>query len=461
MRNKLFFSFLAVVILALISSLIYEQFIIRDFEDYTNGTQQDSLYWIMASVEGSYADGKWDITLLQEAVRWAVMLGYDVKVMDIGNREVAGTDTVLGRLSPAMKRRLGSVIGPDRAEGEFETYPLYEGGRKLGSLLARKLNRPEVQRKEEIFRERGRFFLFVSFLIAGGGSVLLSVFFTLFFSRPLKKMSRAVEAMAAGDLTVRIEGLARDELGQLAERFNFMAEALEREDSLRKRLTSNIAHELRTPLAIMKASLEAMIDRVVEDQGQGLENIRVEVERLISLVSGIEDITRAEASFFAPMELIDIDLHAFLARMINSMAPLAAEKGLKLTLAQHSATPWQARVIADEGKLASIVRNILSNAIKYTEKGDIRLDYGINCGPECGNEKNRFFIEVRDTGSGIPEDKIHLVFRRFYRGNNSTGLGLGLAIVKELLNVMGGTIEVKSAEGEGSVFTIRLPVKQG
>ena len=111
----------------------------------------------------------------------------------------------------------------------------------------------EVITKEVLFRERGKYFLIVSSVIAGGGALLLALFFALFLSRPLRKMKDAVEAMAKGDLTVRVSGTKGDEIGRLAERFNYMAEALQREDSLRRRLTSNIAHELRTPLAVMKA----------------------------------------------------------------------------------------------------------------------------------------------------------------------------------------------------------------
>jgi signal transduction histidine kinase len=95
------------------------------------------------------------------------------------------------------------------------------------------------------------------------------------------------------------------------------------------------------------------------------------------------------------------------------------------------------------------LQNIISNAIKYTEQGGITLD--------CGREKKGFFIEIRDSGIGIPDDTKDLIFKRFYRGGTSTGIGLGLAIVKELLDVMGGSIEVHSREGKGTTFRVWLP----
>jgi two-component system sensor histidine kinase BaeS len=445
MRNKLFLAFIAVVLLVLITHLLDEHFISRDFEDYVNGTNQDKLYWIMAAVEGSYADGKWDHMSLHEAIHWAIMLGFDVRVMDMEKKEVINSAMVMDMLSPSMKRRMTSIADLSSATGEFETYPLYEGGREIGTLLARQLNRPEADSKAAIFRQRGKYFLMISSVIAGSGALLLAVFFTLFFARPLRKMKDAVEAMANGDLSVRVPTTERDEIGRLAGSFNYMAEALQREDSLRKRLTSNIAHELRTPLAVMKAHTEAMIDGVVTDQAQGLENIRIEVEKLIRLVEGIEDITKAEASFFSKKDYTEIDLPEFISRMASAMHPLAAGKGLQMTTVPKR----DLRVVTDPEKLELILQNVLSNAIKYTEKGGISLD--------CGSRKKMFFIEVTDTGIGIPEDKRELIFRRFYRGDKAHGIGLGLAIVKELLDVMGGSIDVEGAEGKGTTFRIWLP----
>ena len=448
MRNKLFLSFLAVILLALISHLIYEQFITRDFEDYVNGTKEDKLYWVLASVEGSYTDGQWDHITLHDAIHWAVMLGFDVSIIDMNGKEVINSASVMNMLSPPMKRRMASIVDLSSATGQFEQYPLYEGGKEIGTLQARKLIRPEADEKEMLFKERGKYFLIVSSVIAGGGALLLALFFALFFSRPLKKMKNAVEAMASGDLTVRVSGTGRDEIGRLAESFNYMAEALQREDSLRKRLTSNIAHELRTPLAVMKANTEAMIDGVVIDHAQGLENIRLEVEKLIRLVEGIEDITKAEASFFAKIDYAEIDLPEFLSRLASTMVPLAAEKGLEISTAKSELV----RVVTGPEKLERILQNILSNAIKYTEKGGIRLD--------CGKERKGFFIEIRDSGIGIPDHAKELVFKRFYRGDTSTGIGLGLAIVKELLEVMGGSLKVDSEEGKGTAFRIWLPDNQ-
>jgi two-component system sensor histidine kinase BaeS len=449
MRNKLFFAFLAVVLTALISNLLYEYFITRDFEDYISGTREDKLYWILASVEGGYSNGSWDPSSLHDTIHWAIMLGFDVKVLDSSEKEVINSDMIISMLSPSMKRRMKNIDDFKTLTGNFEAYPLYAEGSEIGTMLVRQIDKQDsISRKEIMFRQRGRAFLKMSFAIAGGGALLLSVFFTLFLSRPLKKMRDAVVTMANRDFSVRLPVTSHDEIGSLSESFNFMAEALEREEALRKHLTSNIAHELRTPLSIMKANIEAMLDGVITDKVRGIGNIGMEVEKLIRLVQGIEDITKAEASFFIKKDYVMLGLRDFISTIIRKMSPLASAKGLQIQLSESN----DINVHTDADKLELIVQNILSNAIKNTQKGGVSID--------CGAEGDMFFVRVKDTGAGIERDKLELIFRRFYHGPDSIGLGLGLAIVKELLEVMGGRIDVESSPGQGTVFTIWLPVKQ-
>lgn len=450
MRNKLLLAFFAVILIAFISNLIFERFMARDFEEYVNGVRQDELYWILAAVEGSYRADGWEHQSLHDAAHWAIMLGFDVKVADASGQVLVTSRDVIGMLSPAMNRRMAGFVNLDSARGDYESYPLYMEGAEIGTLYVRHLERiGSVTEKERVFRRRGREFLLFSFAIAGGGAVFLAVVFSLFLSKPVNRLKSAVDALGKGDFSIRVPmGRGGDEVGKLADSFNFMAEALQREEALRRHLTSNIAHELRTPLAVMKANVEAMIDHVVEDRDTGLEHVRMEIEKLIRLVEGIEDITKAEASFFAARHYTEVHLLEFLGGIKAKLQPLALEKGLVI----HMDTDRAVTVTTDAEKLERIIQNILTNAIKYTRTGGIWIDYG--------GDRREFFVEVRDTGVGIPGDRLDDVFKRFYRGGDSTGIGLGLAIVRELVDVMGGRVEMKSAVGEGTVVRVWLPVKE-
>lgn len=450
MRTKLFLAFLLVIVTALISNLIFEWLIMKDFDEYAKGTKEDHLYWVLASVEGSYQNGKWDMRSLSDAVHWGMMLGFDIRVEDIEGRMLLDSHSVMDSLSPAMTRRMEPMINIHKAEGEFERYPLYMEGKELGALFVRPVQiKGDTGIKEMIFKKRGNYFLTVSFLIAGVGATLLAVYLALYLSRPIKRLKSAADGIAKGDFAIRVTPATGDEIGRLSESFNYMAEALQKEELLRRHLTSNIAHELRTPLAVMKAQAEAMIDGVIEDRSEGLENIRKEIEKLTRLVEGIEDLTKAEASFFTKGEYNTIDLKEFLQGIGSAIDPVFREKGLSFSIMDRGGV----KVITDTDKLERVIRNILSNSIKYTEGGGVSIDYG--------KEGGDFFIKISDTGTGIPEDELQKIFKRFYRGSSATGsgIGVGLAIVKEIVDIMGGRIDVKSNVGEGTLFKVWLPSK--
>ena len=302
--------------------------------------------------------------------------------------------------------------------------------------------------REEIFRKRGREFLVISFFIAGGGALLLAFLLTNFLSNPIRRLTVAAEKIAQGDFSEhgpKVHKKLKDEIDRLTETFNYMAEALRREDSLRKHLTSNIAHELRTPLTVIKGNLEAIEDGIISDFETVIKNITAEIQRIIALVEGIEDITRAEASFFKRGDVEEINLREFVEGIAGGMRKLIEDKGLYLNTSGQSAV-----IQTYPEKLHIILKNLLTNAYKYTDDGGIALNWG-----KRGSETDSgFYITVKDTGRGISDSELPKVFGRFYKGEKSGGKGLGLAIVKELTEVIDGTIEVESEPGKGSCFKV-------
>lgn len=449
MRTKLFLAFIIIIFAALVSTIVFEALILRDFDSYVNSVKQDRIYWIIASVEGGYKDGKWDERILSESVHWAMMMGLDIKILDMQHREVVHSHHVMQSLSPGMKHRMEELFRLDTsAGGRYDEFPIMSNGSRIGTLEARAFLKKELAEKEAVFEGRVRHFLYVYLVIAGAGSLLLGLMFTQYLSKPVMLLTKACERIAGGDFSVRISPGSSDEVGNLAKTFNKVAASLQKEEALRKRLMSNIAHELRTPLTIMKTHAEAVTDGVMTDGVKGLENITNEIERLITLVKGIEDITAAEASFFVRGEEVEIKLKEFLSGIACDLSPLFRARGLFVDIMERD----EFSVRTDAGKLERILRNILSNAMKFTESGGVTIDYGI------GN--NRFFVEVSDTGRGIAGNDLPHIFDRFYRSGDSggEGLGLGLAIVKELVDVMEGEISVQSSPGKGASFRISLPV---
>lgn len=449
MRTKLFIAFFIVILIALVSNLIYERLIIADFEQYVMSTREDELYRVLAAVEGSYhEDSGWDSNSLEKAVIWATMLGFDVEITDFNGNTLITTAESIEKVSPAMQRRIASLVDVNAPEGEFEPYPLFVMGEEIGFLNVRPLLRAGLTReKEGVFKSRGQNFLLISFLIAGGGALFLSLVFSLFLSTPIRRLKRAAEAVAGGDFDVNVKSRSRDEIGMLTESFNHMVESLKREEELRRHLTQNVAHELRTPLSVMRSHLEAVSDGVIECNEDALKTLSAELRRLITLVDGIEDITKAEASFFKRPEYEDLELRGFLEGIAQSMRPLFLKKNLTLEITGDG----RLEVCSDPEKLELAVRNIVSNALIHTTSGGAMVEYG--------REDDDFFVSVTDTGPGIPKNEVEKIFKRFYKGEGSEGIGLGLSIAKETLELMGGSITVTSAEGKGATFKITLPMK--
>jgi len=447
LKTKIFLAFIVIILAALLSNFIFEWLIIKDFDNYVGGVKEDQFYWVLASIEGSYSRGAWNKGALSESIHWGMMLGLDIKIIDITGEEVLSSNEVMNSLSESMKRRMEGLFHLHATTGSFDRYPLYIKGKRIGTLLSRPFLKEQIKEKETVFKQRTKNFLFVSFLIAGGGSLIIALLFSRYLSRPITILRAAAEKIAQRDFNVRITPKGDDDVGKLSASFNVMAESLDREEKLRKHLMSNIAHELRTPLTVMKAHIEAVDDGVVET-GKGLENIRNEIDRLIKLVKGIEDVTAAEASFFAKGTLTEINMKDFLLELVDEMRPSFKKKGLEIKILNEK----DMRVTADIEKLEKIIRNIISNSLKFTEKGGVLIDY-----EKTGNT---LCIEIEDSGRGIPDDKIPLIFNRFYRIEKSDagGLGLGLAIVKELVEVMGGSIDVKSKIGKGTTFKVYLPI---
>ena len=466
MRTKLFRAFLIIILIALLSNFIFQWLIVKDFDRYVDSVKEDQFRWIVASVESAYLeDGRWDQPALSDSLHWAMMLGIEAKIVDTQGREIFDSEKAMTSLSETMKRDMADLFYLEAGEGTYADYPLAMENKRIGTFFFRPFAKKEIREKEKTFKRKTKYFLYISFLIAGISASLLALLLSQYLSKPLSNLKKAAEKIAGGDFGTRIplapdQGtkpiLQRalmgskhlDEIESLAESFNFMAESLQKEETLRKNLLSSVSHELRTPLTIIKAHIEALEDGILGDPKTAFKTIRGETERLIQLIQGIEDLTAAEASFLKRKESSVINLKEFFSELFNEMLPLIEPKKLKLEIAQDQ----DLVVTTDVDKLEKIVRNLVSNSIKFTRQGGIRIDYG--------RRGQTFFVEIKDTGKGISEDQLPFIFNRFYRAGKSetAGLGVGLAIVKELVDALGGRIEVQSKVEEGTAFRVYLPL---
>jgi signal transduction histidine kinase len=277
-------------------------------------------------------------------------------------------------------------------------------------------------------------------------------------SRPVVRLTEATRAVAGGDLGARVPSRYPGELGELAASFNQMTEELARADNLRRNMTADVAHELRTPLSVIRGKVEGVLDGVYPATPEHLEPILEETNLLAHLVEDLRLLAMAEAGQLS-LEKQPLDVGDLLRDAQVNFGPQADDRGVTLALDLPSELP---QVTADRRRISQVVGNLLTNALRHTPQGGCVTLSAVLSPLLPGGGKGGVSVSVSDTGAGIPTKDLPYIFERFWRGEKSRsraggGSGLGLAIAKQLVEMHGGTITAESIPGEGSLLQFTLP----
>ena len=352
-----------------------------------------------------------------------------------GKIVVAGTD-----------RKLGEILS---AEELSHCSPIQVEDKTVGVLLL--AMSPDRNPMEDEFLRRLNGSIFLSAI----GTIIVALFLGILLSRsitrPIRELTKATHAMADGNLNQNVNVRSRDEIGELAESFNKMSSDLSRSFNLRKQMTADIAHELRTPLSLIIGHAEGVHDGVLEPNHENFEIIREEAERLEHLVNDLRTLSLADAGElsvdFQPVNINDLmnDVYTHYISPFN-------QKRITLNL---TSAPVILKANLDPSRFTQVLNNILDNALRYTpSNGAVDM--------ETKQVEGKIQISIQDNGEGVtPEEAAHL-FDRFYRADearnrNDGGSGLGLAIAKSIVEMHGGKIWAKSEKGKGLKIVIELP----
>lgn len=324
--------------------------------------------------------------------------------------------------------------------GAARTLPVVVGGTRVGSVELRfpsdALPPAERQLRDALTRTT-----LYGAAIAAGVALLAGLLVADGITRPLRRLIETVRRVGAGERGARANLAAAGELGELGAAFDAMAGALQREDELRRSLTADVAHELRTPVTILTAQCEALVDGLAAPSPAQLASLHDEALRLGRAIEDLETLASAEAAGLQ-LERAPVRLDQVAGDAAERLRPQFAAAGVELATRLRPTT-----VTGDELRLGQVVRNLLTNALKFTPTGGrvaVEVEDGV--------------LAVADSGIGISDADLPHVFDRFWRGANgraAAGSGIGLAVVDELVRAHGGTVEAVSAGG-GTTFTVRL-----
>jgi two-component system sensor histidine kinase BaeS len=418
---------LAVLLLAAITAFATERYVNVLVKERRDGLTQA----LLVDTASTYSSGRagWSDADLRPALDLAARSGTDVAVVANDGKVVATT------------------FSRPRRVDDTQQQAIRIGGRQVGTLYVHFNGRGLVASADELRRSLLRADAWsagVAALVALGAAVLVA----RRLSAPVRSLTAAASAISSGNRNARVDtppGVPT-ELGELASTFNRMADTMVREEQLRRDLVADVAHELRTPVAVLQANSEALLDGVVPHTPEQTASLHEEILRLATMVNDLQSLASAEAAALH-LDRQSCDLAAIAETAVATAERSADVAGISLT-----ADLQPAYLDGDPLRVHQIVTNLLSNALKFTGSGG-----AVTVAVDATERDAR--LVVSDTGPGIPADELPHVFDRFWRGpgTSAPGTGIGLSIVQGLVRAHEGEVSIDSNAGAGTRVTVTFP----
>ncbi|MBU5478899.1 HAMP domain-containing histidine kinase [Eubacterium sp. MSJ-13] len=448
-----FIVFITIFIISLTANILIN----GQFEKYVVLQQKNFSKQLVSTLMSQYnsSNGEWNLDYVHGVGMYALKDGYIIKlydreknvIWDAENHDMTYCHDVMKEISNKMEKKRPGI------EGSFLShhYDLKQKSDIVGYL--------DVSYYSPFYYNDSDFRFLDSLnkilIVVGISSVILAAVAGVILARrlsvPLVKVTDITKKVSEGNYSIRFkEDVRTRELSELSESINHMAESLEKQETIRRRLTSDVAHELRTPVANVSSNLEAIIEGVWEPDTERLQSCYDELQRISEIISDLEKLRQIEDENMN-LEKTAVDLYELVQAVRTVFEPELQKKHLNCVL------NGETTVVQGDGKrLHQVIFNLLSNAAKYsTDGGNINISLKDN-----GQEMAVLIVE--DEGIGISKEDIPLIFERFYRTDISRnrktgGAGIGLTIVKAIVQAHNGKITVESKEGEGSRFIVELP----
>jgi signal transduction histidine kinase len=360
--------------------------------------------------------------------------------------------TLVDNSNHVLLAGIGDNVGDLLPQSDIQNgNPIKVDGKIVGTLVTRQPTVNVSPAETDFLNRVKQVYIFSAIGVIAVG-LLLAFLLSRTLMRPIRELTAATHAISAGQLKQEVPVRSRDELGELADSFNQMNAALVRSTELRRQMTADIAHELRTPVSVIMGHAEAVHDGVMAPSLESFEIIRDEVERLDGLIEDLRTLSRADAGEL-PLEFQSVSPAMLLEKIQAMHKQNAANKNIAIDLQLEPDLP---DISADPARMVQVLSNLVDNALLYTPAGG-RVIISARKVVE-GLE-----IRVQDSGPGIAQAEMERVFERFYRSDpsrqrNAGGSGLGLAIAKSIVEKHNGRIWAESKPGEGATIVIHMPI---
>lgn len=429
---------------ALLTALLVNLAFGSRFDAYQEQQRQSRERQLASAFTAAYDPSRgWQLERLDKLAPLVAMAGAEVRLVDNSEAFVWSLGNAqMGPEIAQMHREMtsaGPLMPPERVS-------LDVGGQPVGALFI-SLPQGTVPVADDAFRSSVNRLLIVGGVVAGVLSVGMGLVLTRRTLRPITALTDAARDLRAGDRSRRTTVVGNDEIAQMAQAFNDLVDSLEREDQVRRTFAADVAHELRTPLAVLRSHLEAVQDGVARPDPALVVSLHDETLRLGRLIADLETMTSADSAEFdlhpSPVDLADV-----VSGTVAGLGHRFDEEGLHVAIRTHRVV-----VSADRTRLQQIVTNLLTNALKFVPAGGTVVISTLRVGDWAE-------LTICDDGPGISSEDLDRIFDRFYRGREvrTGGSGIGLAVVAALVRAHGGGVTASNQPTGGACFRVRLPV---
>lgn len=453
LQTKLIVAFIAIVLLMGVSQSLFLQSKIQStFNSYLEQYNFGFMERMKQNLELYYEQtGSWD-GVQEQFFEESSGMGQGHGMMMQGmlmNMAMANADLLLLDMNgTVIADTSGSRIGTNGEGVHGKSSEIIINGKQEGTLL---LYQHKLQNLEKEFIKSANIAIVMSGLIAAVLAVVFSIWMAKRITKPLQTLVFGIRRLGSGEKVHEVKIDTEDEFHELGDAFNQMSERLARNEEIRQALVADVAHELRTPLAILQGKLESIQEGAIQASEEVVLELTDEVYRLNRLVSDLQQLSLAEAGKL-PLNKQTVNLKKLIDRVCTNLQWLADEKGISF---RYDKIPDDCWADIDSDRITQVIVNLIGNALRHTQtQGMVEISVE-SCDSDTLN------IKVADTGPGIPDDALPFIFDRFYKRDSSRsrsegGTGLGLSIAKGFVEAHGGTISVQSEIGKGTAFTIML-----